>query len=88
MTLCPECSIAGPAAHRAPAPGRDLGGVGLAEDLAADLEHRVAADHDPVESGLLRGDAGRDIRSLAAGEQQDVLVGLEAPTLGRLHLRR
>ena len=80
----PGVQHARPAAHRPPARGRDLGGVRLAEDLAVDLEHRVAADHDPVETGLIRGDAGRDIRSLAAREQQDVLVRREAPTFGRL----
>ena len=39
---------AGAAAHRLPAPGRLVGVVRLAERLAVELEHRVAAEHDRV----------------------------------------
>ena len=47
----PGVQHAGAPAHRLPPRGRVLGGVRLAEHLAVELEHRVAADHDAVEVG-------------------------------------
>src|SRR5690606_6380281 len=72
----------GAAAHRAPAPGGRLGGVRLAEDLAVELEHRVAADDDPVEVRVGLDQARCDIRRLAPGQQQHVLGGGERAALG------
>ena len=83
----PGVQDAGAAAHRAPARGRVLGGVRLAEDLAVELEHRVAADDDPVEVRDVVGEPRGDIRGLAAREQQHVLVGRERAALGRLDRR-
>ena len=57
---CPQGC--GRAAHGADALACDVGSVGLAEHLAADLEHRVAADD---EDGLADGKLG----SLAGGAQ-------------------
>jgi len=60
---------AGGAAHLVPTAGRLLGRVRLAVDPAADLEHRVAADHDAVELSDRRELVG-DRRRLRPGEQQ------------------
>ncbi len=38
--------------------------------MTAQLEHGVAADHDPVEAGVFRRQALCDVGRLGAGEQQ------------------
>ena len=45
---------AGATAHRPPAPDRVVGVVGLAERLAVELQHRVAAEHEGAVRGLRR----------------------------------
>lgn len=81
----PGVQHARPAAHLAPARGGVLGSQRLSEHRAVELEHRVPADHDAVEGRVVVGEAGRDVRSFAPCEQQDVLVGSERAALGGLH---
>ena len=76
----------GAAAHRMPPRRRDLGRMRLSEDLAVELEHRVAADHDPVEVGDIVGEPRGDRGRLPSREEQDVLFGGVGETLSIRHL--
>ena len=57
------------------------------EDFAADLEHRVAADHDAVELRIFGGDGRRDVGGLTPCEHEHVLVGRERASLVGLDRR-
>ena len=70
----------GPPAHVPPPGGRRLGRVRLAVDRPVELEHRVAADDDAVETRVIGADPGGNVRGLAAGEHEHVLGGREGAT--------
>lgn len=71
---------AGAPAHRLPPGTGRLGRIGLAEDLPVELEHRVATDHDALET-LCRESVG-DVGGFPPREKKDVFVGWERATLG------
>ena len=65
---------AGLAAHRMPPGGGHLGHVRLAEDLAVDFEHRVAADDDSRKAWVQLLDARGDLLGFEPCKQQHCVV--------------